>query len=125
MNEITIYECDICKNLVYLLHDGKGKMVCCNTPMTKLEAGSEDASQEKHVPAPTRNGNVLDVVVGSVEHPMIPVHYITWIAAVQGDHVQFAHLTPDDEPKASFNIKPGDVRVYAHCNLHGLWSAEA
>ena len=125
MNELTFFQCETCGNLVYRLNEGKGQMVCCGQPMTKLVPGSVDASQEKHVPALKREGNKLHVVVGAVEHPMTEKHYIQWIATVQGSHVQFRLLTPEDKPTADFTICEGSARVYAFCNLHGLWTAEA
>lgn len=39
-----------------------------------------DAAVEKHVPAYEVNGNIVTVKVGSVEHPMLPAHYIEWIS---------------------------------------------
>ena len=77
------------------------------------------------MPFVTREEGKIDVVVGEVEHPMIAAHYITWIAAVQGDAVQFVHLHPEEAPKASFFVNEGPVTVYEYCNLHGLWKAEA
>ena len=37
--------------------------------------------------------------------------------------IQYAHLTPEDKPKAKFSLCDGDeVRaVYAFCNQHDLW----
>ena len=80
------YFCKPCGNLVYLMNNGGGKLVCCGQPMELLDAGVTDAAQEKHVPAVTRDGNKLTVVVGSVAHPMEEKHYITWIAVEQGMH---------------------------------------
>ncbi|MDD3418332.1 MAG: desulfoferrodoxin family protein [Eubacteriales bacterium] len=125
MKEVKFFYCEVCGNLTYLLNEGPGEMVCCNQPMTLLVAGVTDAATEKHVPFVTRESGKIDVVVGEVEHPMIPQHYITWIAAVQGDSVKFVHLHPGEPPKASFCVEEGPVTVYEYCNLHGLWMAEA
>ena len=65
------YRCDICGNLVELIEDGGGELVCCGEPMRLLEANTTDAATEKHVPVCTRDGNALHVVVGSVAHPML------------------------------------------------------
>ena len=40
---------------------------------------AKDAAAEKHVPDVTREGNVLRVRVGSVEHPMLPEHHTGWV----------------------------------------------
>ena len=99
---------------------------CCGEPMEELIPGTTDAAVEKHVPAFTVNGNIVDVTVGSVEHPMLDAHYIEWIALETEQGAQRKTLKPGDAPKASFALTEGDkvVAVYAYCNLHSLWKAE-
>lgn len=122
---MKIMECSHCGNQVFMLIDSGVAMECCGEKMKELIAGSTDAALEKHVPAVTIDGNTMHVTVGEVPHPMLPEHYIQWIAVEQGDETQFTRLHPDGEPKASFTIKPGEAyTVYEHCNLHGLWKAE-
>ena len=94
--------------------------------MEELIPGTTDAAVEKHVPAFTVNGNIVDVTVGSVEHPMLDAHYIEWIALETEQGAQRKALKPGDAPKANFALTEGDkvVAVYAYCNLHSLWKAE-
>ena len=35
-----IYRCEICGNMVEILHSGVGEILCCNEPMSLVEAGS-------------------------------------------------------------------------------------
>ena len=65
------------------------------------------------------------MTVGSVEHPMIPEHFIEWIALETREGVQIKHLTPGSKPQVVFALTQGDsvVSAYAYCNLHGLWKA--
>ena len=117
---VEFYSCQVCGNIVVLIHKGGGTLTCCGKEMTKLTANSVDAAQEKHVPAVTREGGKLKVQVGSVLHPMTAEHYIQWIALVSGGKVEFRFLKPGDEPKAEFDeVKSGEI--YEYCNLHGLW----
>ncbi len=117
---VEFYRCQVCGNIVVLIHKGGGTLTCCGKEMTKLTANSVDAAQEKHVPAVTREGGKLKVQVGSVLHPMTAEHYIQWIALVSGGKVEFRFLKPGDEPKAEFDeVKSGEI--YEYCNLHGLW----
>lgn len=125
MENVKFYFCKLCGNLVIMLHEGQGQLVCCGEDMELLEAGVTDAAQEKHVPEVTREENHIVVQVGSVAHPMEEEHYITNIVAVQGDKVQVKYLKPGEEPKAEFDVCDGPVTVYEFCNLHGLWKAEA
>ncbi len=125
MAEFRVYECQVCGTTAELLYEGKGALVCCGEEMVRLEAGTKDAAREKHVPEITREGNQVEVVVGSVPHPMEEKHYIVFVTAVQGDKVQRVSLKPNGEPKASFTVEDGPVEIYEYCNLHGLWKAEA
>ena len=127
MNEVKFYYCEACGNLVILLNEGPGQLVCCGQDMILLEAGTTDAAKEKHVPEAKREGDRLIVQVGSVAHPMEEKHYITHIVAVQGDKVQIKYLKPGEEPKAEFAICAeceDKIQVYEFCNLHGLWMTE-
>ena len=44
--------------------------------LKSLKANTTDAAVEKHVPVVTQEGNKITVAVSSVEHPMLPEHYI-------------------------------------------------
>jgi superoxide reductase len=123
MGEFEIYRCEICGNMVVKIKDGGGPLVCCGKQMTRLEANTTDASLEKHVPVVTKEGGNVITVVGSAAHPMLPDHYIQWIALVSGDVVRFKFLQPGMEPKAEFcDVESGTI--YEYCNLHGLWKTE-
>ena len=80
---------------------------------------------EKHVPVYSVDGNLVSVKVGSVEHPMLDVHSIQWIAVESKQGVQIKYLQPGQAPEAVFALAEGDelVAVYEYCNLHGLWKA--
>ncbi len=115
------YRCEICGNLVDLIIEGDGELVCCGEPMKLLEAKTADATTEKHVPVCTRDGMKLHVAVGSVAHPMVEAHYIQWICVEQANSTQRAALKPGQAPEADFVIKDGPAIVYEYCNMHGLW----
>lgn len=120
----NFFHCKECKNIAEILGDKKASLVCCGQKMELLTANSTDAATEKHVPALTRSGNVLKVVVGSVPHPMTEEHHIAWIYVVQGNKVQRVDLDKTGKPEATFVIDDGPVKVYEYCNLHGLWVSE-
>lgn len=118
------YRCSVCGNLVGLILNGGGELVCCGQPMILLKANTTEASTEKHIPVLTRKGNNLHVEIGSVLHPMLPEHYIQWICISQDNLTQLTELAPGDKPIADFVICDGPVVVYEYCNIHGLWKAE-
>jgi superoxide reductase len=114
-----IYKCEICENIVEVVHEGTGKLVCCGQPMQLQEENTTDAATEKHVPVIEGN----KVTIGSVEHPMQDVHYIEWIEATSAEgQIMKIFLNPGDKPEATFPFEPVSAREY--CNLHGLWKKE-
>ena len=121
--EMVFYRCPVCGQIVAIVKGTGVPIICCGKPMQKIEAGTTDASVEKHVPVYEVKGNTVTVTVGSVEHPMLPEHYIEWIALKTKAGNQRKALKPGDAPKACFAICEGDEveAVYAYCNLHSLW----
>jgi len=45
-----IYKCNVCGNIVEILHAGAGQLVCCGQPMELLAEKTGDVGKEKHVP---------------------------------------------------------------------------
>lgn len=123
MKNINFYQCSICGNIVEVVKNGGGTLVCCGKPMNKLEANTSDGAHEKHVPVVTKKDGKIYVEVGSVAHPMLPEHYIEWIAVVSENRVERVNLLPGEKPEAVFEDN-GQFEVYEYCNLHGLWKAE-
>jgi len=121
----NFYKCGLCGNLVYLIDDGGGTLVCCGQDMLNLIPGSVDASLEKHVPVPILAGNIMTIKVGELPHPMTQEHHIEWIFVEGASSGQLEKLPVDGAPEVTI-MTSADVplRVYAYCNLHGLWVAE-
>jgi len=123
---VKFYICETCKNIITKIVDSKVPVVCCGKPMKELVPGAVDGALEKHVPAVTIEGNTVKVQIGEVIHPMLPEHYIQFIALETKNGVQIKNLKAGNEPKAEFVLADGDevVAVYEYCNLHGLWVKE-
>lgn len=119
-----IFTCRHCGNLIAMLHDAGIPVYCCGEEMQQIIPGATDASQEKHAPVYRVEGNTVFVSVGSQTHPMTPEHHIQWICLETDKGVQYAQLSPQDKPEATFVLGNADsVRaVYAFCNQHDLWS---
>ena len=120
---MKFYVCKTCGNIVTKVKDSAVPVFCCGKAMNELVPGSVDAAQEKHVPIFKIDGSKVFVMVGEVEHPMVPEHFIEWIAIETKLGYQIKYLTPEEKPAASFNIGSQDelIAVYAYCNIHGLW----
>ena len=121
-----VYKCNICGNIVEVMHTGVGQLVCCGQPMELLEEKTKDVGMEKHVPVVMKTSAGIMVKIGSVPHPMEPNHYIEWIEVLAEGKACRKYLNPGDKPEAEFEIKlESGFTVREHCNVHGLWKAEA
>lgn len=118
---LEIYKCEVCGNMVEIIHEGVGQLVCCNQPMKLYEENTVDASKEKHVPIIEKIEGGYKVKVGSVPHPMEEKHYIEWIELVADGRSYREFLKPGQAPEAIFMIVASNVSAREYCNLHGLW----
>jgi len=121
--KLQIYKCEICGNIVEVLHEGKGELVCCGKPMKLFTENTEDAAKEKHVPVVERISGGVKVTVGSVPHPMEEKHYIEWIEVIADGRAYRQFLKPGDTPEAVFTVDAQNISVREYCNVHGLWKA--
>jgi len=121
---LEIYKCELCGNIIEMLHEGKGEPVCCGEPMKLFVENTVDAAREKHVPVIEKTPSGVKVKVGSVAHPMEEKHYIEWIEVITGGKAYRQFLKPGDAPEAEFCITGENIIAREFCNLHGLWKAE-
>ena len=119
--KLEIYKCEICGNMVEMIHEGQGEMVCCGQLMKLFVENSVDAAKEKHVPVIEKTANGFLVKIGSVPHPMEEKHYIEWIELVADEKAYRKFLKPGDAPQAEFCVEAKSVTAREYCNLHGLW----
>ncbi len=122
---LEVYRCNVCGNIVMVLHGSHGQLVCCNQPMELLKENTTDAAYEKHVPVIEKIEGGFKVKVGSVPHPMEEKHYIEWIELQADGKSYLQFLKPGEAPEAVFKVEAEKVTAREYCNLHGLWKAEA
>jgi len=118
-----IYKCEICGNIIEVLHPGADALVCCGEPMKLIKENTVDAALEKHVPVIEKTKNGFKVKVGSIPHPMLLEHYIEWIELIADGRSYRQFLSPGQKPEAEFCIKAEKVEAREYCNLHGLWKS--
>ena len=121
---LEIYKCNVCGNIVEVIHNGPGELVCCKQPMQNMVEGTVDAAKEKHIPEINKKDSAYQIVVGSVEHPMEEKHYIEWIQINSGNKSYREFLKAGQTPKAIFDLKEEKITAREYCNLHGLWAKE-
>lgn len=117
-----VYKCEVCGNIIKVVHASGGTLVCCGKPMALQAEKTADAGKEKHVPVIEKTATGILVKLGSVPHPMEEKHFIEWIEVRQGNAVFVKGLKPGDKPEAEFCIPDTNVKARAFCNVHGLWT---
>ncbi len=127
--QLELYKCNVCGNIVEVIHSGAGQLVCCSLPMEQLvEQNNDDENQEKHVPIITLEGENKTIRVGSIPHPMEKEHYIVFVEAISPDkkYLKRKYLNPSDEPKMELraNCRYDEFSARELCNIHGLWTSE-
>ena len=118
-----VYKCEVCGNIIEVLHGGKGELVCCGQPMVLQVENTVDAAKEKHVPVIEKTPEGFKVKVGEVAHPMEEKHFIEWIEILADGKSYRKYLKPGDTPEAEFCIKADKVTAREYCNVHGFWKA--
>ena len=123
-----LYKCSHCGNIAFKVVDKGVHLVCCGQPMEELVPNTTDGALEKHVPVVEKkehgSGYSVSVKVGSVEHPMLPEHWIEFIALASDNTVTLKYLNPGDKPEMRTFSATDDVTAYELCNLHGYWAGK-
>lgn len=123
--EQKFYICEHCGQIITVIKESGVPVMCCGQKMQEIIPGTTDASLEKHIPVYTVEDNIVNVTIGSVEHPMVEEHYIEWISLQTKQGSQRKTLIPGQTPSVCFSICEDDEveAVYAYCNIHSLWKA--
>lgn len=124
-----IYKCNVCGNIIEVLHNGAGELVCCEQSMNLMVNKDKDEGMEKHLPVieelPANVCHGRDgfkIKVGETEHPSENNHYIEWIEINTLDGKSGKKfLNPGDEPIVDFYTRIEVTAIRAYCNIHGLW----
>ena len=119
-----IYKCNVCGNIVEVVHVSAGTLVCCGKPMEFLPEKTEDIGNEKHIPVLEKTSEGIKVKVGSIPHPMEEKHYIEFIELIADGVLYRKYLKPGEAPEAEFKVSGKLISAREYCNLHGLWKSK-
>ena len=112
MRRVKFRVCPICGNVIQ--STGEAVVSCCGILLPEAEA--EDADGE-HGAVISR---VEDEYLVTLTHEMTKTHYISFVAAVGDDGVDFRKLYPEGSAEARFKIR-GTKSIVFFCNRHGLF----
>ena len=121
--KLELYKCNICGNLIQVILNGVGELVCCGEPMMKLEAHQEENSEmaEKHIPIIEEEDGKRFVRLK--HHPMVEEHYIQFIEVYPKDKskLYLKYLYPNEKAEFEITHLGEDIEALEYCNIHGLW----
>ncbi|MEG0526430.1 MAG: helix-turn-helix domain-containing protein [Longicatena sp.] len=112
IKDIQFYVCPKCGNILTSM--SYVDMHCCGYTLHPLEKLVDDDHK--------LDINIVehDYFV-SMEHDMKKEHYISFVAFVSYDRMQFIKLYPEQPMEIRFPYT-GSGEVYAYCSVHGLFS---
>ena len=122
--KLELYKCHICGNLIQVILNGVGELVCCGENMEHLVPHSDENKEmaEKHIPTiEIENENRF---VRLKYHPMVPEHHIQFIEVYPKDksRMYLKYLNPNEPAEFEITHFEENIEALEHCNIHGLWS---
>ena len=126
MNEkLDLYKCNVCGNIIQVIIDGEGELICCGKPMEKLIPNTqENVTMEYHIPVYiTDDSGFTSIQIGKELHPMTEEHHIEFIERISADKkcLTLRYLETTQEPRLELQHSIGKEKAIELCNLHGLW----
>lgn len=106
------YVCPVCGNIIRTM--GNVVISCCGIALPPLEADEADEHHEISIE------QVEDEQFITVHHPMTKEHFISFIAYVTSDRVQFVKFYPEGNAQTRLQLR-GKGTLYYFCNQHGLF----
>ena len=105
------YVCPVCGNIIRTT--GDAVISCCGITLPPLEAEEADDAHGISIE------KVEDEHFITVSHEMTKSHFISFVAYVTSDRVQFVKLYPEGNAESRFQLR-GRGYIYLYCNRHGL-----
>ena len=105
------YVCPVCGNAIHTM--GDTVISCCGIMLPPLEAEDIDDAHEITIE------KVEDEHFITVHHDMTKSHFISFLAYLTSDRVQFVKFYPEGNAETRFQLR-GRGYLYVYCNKHGL-----
>ncbi len=112
MFKSKFYVCPVCGNVIQAT--GEAVISCCGVTLMPQEPEEMDGEHQIQLEP------VEDEYFVSMRHPMTKNHFISFLAAVSDQGIQFVKLYPEGNAEARFKTRRVK-RLYAYCNRHGLF----
>lgn len=115
MMRSKFYVCPVCGNVIHSM--GEAALSCHGVLLTPAQAEQTDEQHKIFIEG------VEDEYYARIEHDMTKAHYISFMAALSPDRLQFVKLYPEGSAEARFKIS-GVKQIFFYCNRDGLFSVD-
>ena len=105
------YVCPVCGNVIHTT--GEAVISCCGITLPPLDAEETDEAHKITV-EPVEDEHFI-----AVHHDMTKKHFISFVAFVTSDRIQFVKFYPEGNAETRFQLR-GRGNLYIYCNKHGL-----
>lgn len=112
MLRCKFYVCPLCGNVIH--STGDTVVSCCGITLPPLESESPDEDHGITIE------NVEDEHFLTISHPMTKQHFISFLAYVTSDKLQFVKFYPESNAETRLQFR-GRGFLYFYCNRHGLF----
>ena len=119
-NKLDLYHCSVCSQIIEVVQEGAGTLVCCNEEMSHMKENTANPDN-RHFAHIEENDGIKKI---TFNHPATIEHHIEFIEAISNDgkYIKRKYLKPDEIPTMELkcDCKEGYyIRLY--CNLDGVW----
>ena len=135
VSRAKFYVCPVCGNVIQSI--GEAVISCCGItlppaipePADDARALPDPADEARTTPEPADDAHFMNVEIVedeyyvTLDHPMTKDHYISFIAALSDQGIQFVKLYPEGNAEARFKRNRVE-KLYAYCNRHGLFQVK-
>ena len=105
------YVCPLCGNIIRAV--GDAVISCCGITLPPLEAEDPDSEHDLTIE------KVEDEYYITMHHHMTKEHFISFVAHLTSDKVQFVKFYPEGNAETRLSLRGGGW-LYFYCNRHGL-----
>ena len=135
VSRAKFYVCPVCGNVIQSI--GEAVISCCGItlppaipePADDARALPDPADEARTTPEPADDAHSMNIEIVedeyyvTLDHPMTKDHYISFIAALSDQGIQFVKLYPEGNAEARFKRNRVE-KLYAYCNRHGLFQVK-
>ena len=135
VSRAKFYVCPVCGNVIQSI--GEAVISCCGItlppaipePADDARALPDPADEARTTPEPADDAHSINIEIVedeyyvTLDHPMTKDHYISFIAALSDQGIQFVKLYPEGNAEARFKRNRVE-KLYAYCNRHGLFQVK-